>query len=137
MTGFSYKTSIKESVIEQVHSQIPKFENSRNYSITENLTSPINSIGKILQSEKTIGGGRRNIKVQNLTAYQVRGSLKKIEREKTFKRINILGASEPIYQTQPLKIDLTNVMVKSNLDLISNEHLNRFIINSGQDNALT
>jgi ankyrin repeat protein len=37
----------------------------------------------------------------------------------------------------PLKIDLTHVMVKSNLDLISNEHLSRFIINSGQDNALT
>jgi len=28
-------------------------------------------------------------------------------------------------------------MVKSNLDLISNEHLSRFIINNGQDNALT
>lgn len=28
-------------------------------------------------------------------------------------------------------------MVKSNLDLISNEHLSRFIINEGQDNALT
>jgi ankyrin repeat protein len=37
----------------------------------------------------------------------------------------------------PLKIDLTNVMVKSNLDLISNEHLSRFIINEGRDNALT
>jgi len=28
-------------------------------------------------------------------------------------------------------------MVKSNLDLISNEHLSRFIINDGKDNALT
>jgi hypothetical protein len=37
----------------------------------------------------------------------------------------------------PLKIDLTHVMVKSNLDLISNEHLSRFIINEGKDNALT
>ena len=37
----------------------------------------------------------------------------------------------------PLKIDLTHVMVKSNLDLISNEHLSRFIINDGRDNALT
>lgn len=36
-----------------------------------------------------------------------------------------------------MKIDLTHVMVKSNLDLISNEHLSRFIINDGKDNALT
>ncbi len=40
-------------------------------------------------------------------------------------------------RSAPLKIDLTNVMVKSNLDLISNEHLSRFIINDGKDNALT
>lgn len=40
-------------------------------------------------------------------------------------------------RSAPLKIDLTHVMVKSNLDLISNEHLSRFIINDGRDNALT
>eukprot|EP00347_Sterkiella_histriomuscorum_P021314 403334434 len=37
----------------------------------------------------------------------------------------------------PLQIDLNNIMVKKNLALISNDHLSKFIINNGQDNALT
>ena len=32
---------------------------------------------------------------------------------------------------------MNNLLVKKNLALISNEHLSKFIINNGEDNALT
>lgn len=92
-------------------------------------------------------------KVTNLTSFQVRTSLNKARLHNVVhSRKEGLVNQSPIFpgalsaeqtsrdfksRNAPLKIDLTHVMVKSNLDLISNEHLSRFIINEGKDNALT